>query len=110
MMNNSSSASFELTVLAVPDWLAYSLIAVYSVVIIFASLGSILIITAVSRTKSNVYIGMQNSFFKLCIVRYLLQNKSLQTFILFARITNYRLYGKLSQRKFLLKVICCNSA
>ena len=62
MMNNSSSASFELTVLAVPDWLAYSLIAVYSVVIIFASLGSILIITAVSRTKSNVYIGIQNYF------------------------------------------------
>mgnify|MGYP002041888407 FL=1 len=64
MMNNSSSASFELSVLAVPDWLAYSLIAVYSVVIIFASLGSILIITAVSRTKSNVYIGMETYFFK----------------------------------------------
>ena len=93
MTNNSSSASFELTVLAVPDWLAYSLIAVYSVVILLASLGSILIIMAVCRTKSNVYIGEQNSFF-------LNKNKSLQTFILFTRITNDRLNGKLCQRKF----------
>ena len=59
-MNNSTFTSFELSVLAVPHGLAYSLITIYSLVIILASLGSILIITAVSRTKSNVYIGTQN--------------------------------------------------
>ena len=64
IMNNSSFTSFELSVLAVPHWLAYSLITVYSLVIILASLGSILIITAVSRTKSNVYIGTLNSYSK----------------------------------------------
>ena len=62
IMNNSSFTASELSVLAVPQWLAYSLIAVYSGVIICAGLGSILIITAVTRTKSNVYIGTQNFF------------------------------------------------
>ena len=56
-MDNSSATPTEVSVLAVPAWLAYSLIAVYSLVIILASLGSVLIIAAVIRTKSNVYIG-----------------------------------------------------
>ena len=56
-MDNSSATLTEVSVLAVPAWLAYSLIAVYSLVIILASLGSVLIIAAVIRTKSNVYIG-----------------------------------------------------
>ena len=62
-MNETFNTSFILNqapnfnILAVKEWHAYCLIFIYVVVIIFSSFGSILIIAAVIRTKSNIFIG-----------------------------------------------------
>ena len=62
-MNETFNTSFILNqapnfnILAVKEWHAYCLIFIYVVVIIFSSFGSILVIAAVIRTKSNIFIG-----------------------------------------------------
>lgn len=61
-MNNSSDIfpgppPPSVSVLALPPSLAYPIIAVYLTVILLASFGSVLVIAAVVRTRSNVYIG-----------------------------------------------------
>ena len=61
-MNNSSDIFAgppppSMSVLALPPSLAYPIIAVYLTVILLASFGSVLVIAAVVRTRSNVYIG-----------------------------------------------------
>ena len=59
-MNNSSDippGPPAMTMLALPPSLAYPIIAVYLTVILLASFGSVLVIVAVVRTRSNVYIG-----------------------------------------------------
>ena len=58
-MNNSSDIPPppSMSVLALPPSLAYPIIAVYLTVILLASFGSVLVIVAVVRTRSNVYIG-----------------------------------------------------
>ena len=57
-MNNSSDPPPpSMTMLALPPSLAYPIIAVYLTVILLASFGSVLVIVAVVRTRSNVYIG-----------------------------------------------------
>ena len=64
-MNNSSDIPPgppppSVSVLALPPSLAYPIIAVYLTVILLASFGSVLVIVAVVRTRSNVYIGKRN--------------------------------------------------
>ena len=64
-MNNSSDippgpSTPSMSVLALPPSLAYPIIAVYLTVILLASFGSVLVIVAVVRTRSNVYIGKRN--------------------------------------------------
>ena len=61
-MNNSSDIfpgppPPSVSVLALPPSLAHPIIAVYLTVILLASFGSVLVIVAVVRTRSNVYIG-----------------------------------------------------
>ena len=64
-MNNSSDippGPPSMSVLALPPSLAYPIIAVYLTVILLASFGSVLVIVAVVRTRSNVYIGKRIRF------------------------------------------------
>ena len=58
-MENISSFEhkFQPNILALPDLEAYCLIFIYIIVILASAFGSLLIIGAVIRTRSNVYIG-----------------------------------------------------
>ena len=74
-MNNSSDIFAgppppSVSVLALPPSLAYPIIAVYLTVILLASFGSVLVIVAVVRTRSNVYIGKEFCFYLPLICLY----------------------------------------
>ena len=57
-MNNSIVPQSIQSVLALPEWQAYILIVIYVIVIIVSASGSILVIIAVIRTKTNFFIGI----------------------------------------------------
>ena len=74
-MTNSSDIAPDtpppsVSVLALPPSLAYPIIAVYLTVILLASFGSVLVIVAVVRTRSNVYIGKEFCFYLPLICLY----------------------------------------
>ena len=50
------------SVLALPEWQAYVLIAIYVIVILVSASGSILVIIAVIRTKTNIFIGIESTY------------------------------------------------
>ena len=57
VVTNKTDLTFN--ILAIPPVEAYFFVAIYVVVILLASFGSVLIIIAVTRTKTNIYIGMK---------------------------------------------------
>ena len=55
VVSNKTDFSFQIP--AIPQTEVYILIPIYIAVILLASFGSVLIIIAVARTKTNIYIG-----------------------------------------------------